>query len=68
MSKFEVMASVERDDETVLLSFYVEAANAPEARVAARRIVGGDPSVAVIAEGVTHLKIGGMRVPMKLNR
>lgn len=68
MPKFEVMATVERDDENVFLSFYVDAGNAAEARAAARRIVGGSPSVAVIAEGLTHFKIGGMKVPTKLSR
>lgn len=52
MSKFEVMATVERDNETVFLPvFYVDAENAPEARRKARTIVGGNPSVAVISEG-----------------
>lgn len=69
MPKFEVMATVERDNETVFLpTFYVDAVNAPEARRKARTIVGGFPSVAVIAEGLTHFKIGDMRVPAKLSR
>lgn len=68
MQKFEVMATVERDDETLFLSFYVDAVNAPEARSKARTIVGGYPSVAVIAEGVTHFKVGGMKVPTKLSQ
>jgi hypothetical protein len=68
MPKFEVMATVERDDETVFLSFYVDAANPPEARSKARTIVGGFPSVAVLAEGVTHFKAGGMKIPAKLSQ
>lgn len=67
--KFEVMATVERDNETVFLpTFYVDAVNAPEARRKARTIVGGISSVAVIAEGLTHFKIGDMRVPAKLSK
>ena len=61
MPKFEVMATVERDDETLFLSFYVEAGNAPEARAAARRIVGGNPSVAVISEELSQRCIGNLQ-------
>ena len=68
MAKFEVMATVERDDEALFLSFYVDARNAQEARATARRIVGGNPSVAVLAEGVTHFKAGGIKIPAKLSR
>jgi len=51
MVKFEVMATTERDGETVFLPiFYIEAENASEARLNARIIVGGNPSVAVISE------------------
>jgi len=51
MVKFEVMASTERDGETVFLPiFYIEAENASQARFNARIIIGGNPSVAVISE------------------
>lgn len=69
MPKFEVMATVERDNETVFLpTFYVDATNAPEARSKARAIAGEGSSVAVIAEGMTHFKIGDMRIPAKLSQ
>jgi hypothetical protein len=61
MAKFEVMATVERDDETQFLSFYVDAKNAQEARASARRIVGGNPSVAVISEELSHRCIGNLK-------
>jgi hypothetical protein len=51
MVKFEVMATTERDGETVFLPiFYIEAENASQARLNARIIIGGNPSVAVISE------------------
>ena len=51
MVKFEVTATTERDGETVFLPcFYVEAEDARSARLLARTIVGGNPSVAVISE------------------
>ena len=51
MRRFEVMATTERDDEiTFLPVFYVEADTAQEARIIARRIIGGNPSVAVLSQ------------------
>ena len=62
MTRFEVMATVERDNETVFLpTFYVEADDARMAREAARKIVGGNPSVAVISEELSGRCIGNLQ-------
>jgi hypothetical protein len=51
--RFEIMATTERDGETVFLpAFYIDAENAMEARRLARNVVGGyATALAVIAEG-----------------
>lgn len=62
MPKFEVMATVERDNETVFVpTFYVEADNAQNARIVARKIVGGNPSVAVISQELSNRCIGNLQ-------